>query len=230
MSTVLEGLLVGLISGVISGGIVSFWLQRYWRPRVRSWCFIKTSFVPNPQVSGSRTPIGELIKLRFRVEGKTSPEFCALEITWVAPGHEATSVFAKWDEKPMPIEAHDMDSFRPELVPDTYFQPLIIGRVYDVPVLFCSADGQVDVFSGWWFGRKKGYKRVALEIPKNTKLTLSLIGGGGLERVIETSAGEMLEKATDGRSAGDLQPQTRRQEELELRSSPGVKGPGHSSG
>jgi hypothetical protein len=56
----------------------------------------------------------------------------------------------------MPLEGHQLEAFRPEWVPNTYFQPLISGRFYDVPFLYVAPDGRVDIFRGWWFGRRKG--------------------------------------------------------------------------
>jgi hypothetical protein len=85
----------------------------------------------------------------------------------------------------MPLEGHHLDQFRPERVPATYFQPLIVGRVYDVPVVFEGRDSEaIDIFSGWWFGRTLGYKAYAAGLdPSKTEVSLRVLGANGLSHV-----------------------------------------------
>lgn len=182
-----EGLLIGVISGLISGGMVALLLARWWRPRVSGWQWIKTPFVPDRQVSGSSAKIGYIYKVRFLLRGRASPEWGALEIVWRCQGEPRRRVFAKWDERAMPLDRHDPDEFRPEQVPETYYQPLIVGRVYDVPILFEDAlTSRLDIFSGWWFGRSRGYKEFMFDIdPENTPISLHLVGANELNKRME---------------------------------------------
>ena len=179
----MEGLLSGVVSGLVSGVIVAYFLAHRWRPRLSASRWITTAFVPDRQVAGSSRKAGQLFKLRFMLTGRVSPEWGAVEIEWRNSGEPRRRVFAKWDERAMPLDRHRPDEFRPELVPATYYQPLVTGRVYDVPVLFeDAATGRIDVFSGWWFGRSHGYKEFMFGIdPARAIVSLHLVGANGLD-------------------------------------------------
>jgi hypothetical protein len=214
-----------VVAGIVAGGITTVWFQRIWRPRLGGYTFVVTSFVPDRHMTGPE-PIGRLYKLRFRLAGRTSPEFCALEIRWEltasGEGGRHQQVFGKWDDAAMPLEGHDLDRFRPELVPNTYFQPLINDRVYDIPFLFESLDRQrIDIFSGWWFGRNKGYKESAIGIARSTPIHLRLVGAGGLREHVSITVAEAIDQATAAKPAWELAPQ----EQLELSGRPGAHRP-----
>lgn len=142
-----------------------------------------------------------LVKLEFRLRGRRlfgrlevahpSPGFCALEIS---AGCDE-SVFAKWDETPNPVVN---DEYRPELAPQTYYQPLFLERTYLVPILAVhvrddalnTSDAAitvgdvtgVEIFSSKWFERFDPYQtqredRWRIGSIEN-ELTLHLVGNG----------------------------------------------------
>lgn len=212
MSDLINALVTGVVFGIVSGAIVTVWFQWRWRPRVTRHAWIKSPFVPDSHIEGSDTELGTLYKLRFHLVGQSNPDFCALEISWVVKEPDdkpvRQRVFAKWEEAAMPLEGHRLDQFRPELVPNSYFQPLLNDRIYDVPIVFVDAGThQIDVFSGWWFGRAAGYKQSALNLSRSTELTLQLVGASGLRWRHSMSIGDLLDDAVAARSAKSLEPQ-----------------------
>ncbi len=135
--------------GALMGGIVGFVLVKLWdlysKPKVKILGFVNTNFNCG----------GELIKLKFKITGKQNPGVCQLELQWCD-----NSVKAKWDEAPNPIKNDDCNEFKPELVPATFYQPLFLNKEYNVPIIHKENINSVEkftVFSGWWFGREKGY-------------------------------------------------------------------------
>jgi hypothetical protein len=132
------------LASILAGGIVGFFLVFIvdWvkKPRVKLLGFVPVVF------NG-----GTLHKMRFKVKGLESPGLSCLNIGWCCK-----NVFAKWDETPNPLEAGNANTFRPELVPATYYQPLFCSREYTVPIVF-ENNGKYEIFSGWWFGKNSGY-------------------------------------------------------------------------
>ena len=112
---------------------------------------------------------GNLYKLKFKVKGKNSPGLSRITINWFGE-----SVFAKWDETPNPLR--NDSEFRPELVPATYDQPLFNGQEYLVPLII-ENNGEYEIFSGWWFGKDKGYGP-SPKIDSSTKIKVTLSGAG----------------------------------------------------
>ena len=134
-----------------------------WRPRVKEYTFVE-----------EKANFGTIYKLSFTLKGRSQPGLCALTIEW-GTDKERTSVFAKWDETPNPLEGDKLEGFRPELVPSTFYQPLFLGRPYSVPVLIKAKDSY-DVFSGWWFGKDCGYGPNPW-VGRCDNLSLTLVGG-----------------------------------------------------
>jgi len=130
------GFVAGFAASILSVVLID-WIRR---PRVS---FIGFERVP--------VNFGVLHKIQFRLRGRASPGLCRFDIHW-----DGRQVPAKWDEAPNPLEADDLNQFRPELVPATFYQPLFQRRDYAVPILI-ERNGQLEVFSGWWFGRGRGY-------------------------------------------------------------------------
>jgi hypothetical protein len=152
----------GLVLGALSGLGVSYLVAWLWRPRVRHTGFCVSDYQG-----------GVLYKLVFEVKGRTPPGTCAVEIRW--PGNtrgirDWERTFAKWDETAIPLSNGE---FRQELVPSTYFQPLIPNREYAVPVLYRSSDGNLVVFSGWWYGFPTHKPYSAVEPTWRLLMTLS---------------------------------------------------------
>ena len=131
------------ILSAIAGGVVGLILVELWdwlrRPKIREVGFEKVN-----------VNFGVLYKLKFKIEGKQYPGICQLEIRW-----SNKSVKAKWDELPNPLQDDNIDSFRPELVPVTFYQPLFLKRKYSVPIIHKDDNERLSIFSGWWFGRDK---------------------------------------------------------------------------
>lgn len=173
---------VGFFAGVGASVVAGFILWWLFRPRVslRGLCAVAYEH-------GSRT--GALHKIVFELRGRSSPGWCCLEISWPAdpeirgPERLRERVFAKWDETAIPCENHDPAAFRPERVPATYFQPLLLRREYAVPIIF-SSQGNYDVFSGWWYGKEVGHKTY-VEVTPETELRLTL-SGAGVARWVKT--------------------------------------------
>ncbi len=172
----------GLVLGALSGIGVSYLVAWLWRPRVRHVGFCVTEYEN-----------GQLYKLVFEVMGRTPPGTCVLELRW--PGNRRgradwERTFAKWDETAIPLSNGE---FRQELVPATYFQPLIPKRQYAVPILHTSATGDRVVFSGWWYGYPQ-HKPYATVEP-TWRLLMTLSGTNLRSRTLETTA-QALEDGT----------------------------------
>jgi hypothetical protein len=150
------------ILGALVGGVVGLLLVLFWdwisRPRVSFLGFNKVN-----------VNFGDLYKLRFKLSGRKKPGICQLEIQW-----NGKSVKAKWDEAPNPLKNDDLNEFRPELVPATFYQTLFIEKEYQVPILH-EDNGNLSIFSGWWFGRNNGYGDDPT-INEEDKITLILSG------------------------------------------------------
>lgn len=153
------------ILGALIGGIIGLLLVLLWdwisHPKVRFLGFV------HEQVN-----FGTLYKLRFKITGRQNPGICQLEIQW-----NGNSVKAKWDEASNPLENDQLDKFRAELVPITFYQPLFLQQEYKVPIVHQENNNgqQLSVFSGWWFGKKKGYGPDP-SVSMDTELTLVLSG------------------------------------------------------
>jgi hypothetical protein len=151
----------GLLLGALSGIGVSYLLAWLWRPRVRHLGYCRTAYEG-----------GQLYKIVFEITGRTPPGTCVVELEW--PGNERgrqwERTFAKWDETAIPVSN---GVFRPELVPATYFQPLIPRREYAVPVLYKSPRGERVVFSGWWYGYPQHKPYAAVQPTWRLRVTIS---------------------------------------------------------
>jgi len=155
-----------VLAGAAAGGMVGFALVHLvawlWRPRVRKVRFVLEN-----------SNFGTLYKLCFTLRGRSQAGLCALAIEWGQA--DLRTVFAKWDETPNPLENDDLTAFRPELVPNTFYQPLFLGRPYRVPVLIQS-NSAFEIFSGWWFGKDQGYGPDPI-VSKSHLIRLTLTGG-----------------------------------------------------
>jgi len=154
--------LVNTLASALAGGLVGLGLVHFvawkWRPRVTELGFNKSSF-----------NLGQLYKLHFKLSGRAYPGLCCLRIEW-----SGRSVLAKWDETTNPVERDDPTRFVPELVPSTYYLPLLLKLEYAVPIVI-EHEGKREVFSGWWFGRKRFDPDPS--IPDGSKIRLTLTGG-----------------------------------------------------
>ncbi len=152
------------LASTIAGGLVGLFLvylvDWLWRPKVTELGFRK-----------EKVNFGTLYKVGFRLKGRKEPGLCSLEIEWCG-----NRVFAKWDETPNPLKDDEIDKFVPERVPQTFYQPIFSKREYYVPILIEPDNtGNKEVFSGWWFGKKKGYGPDPA-IKDNAKVSLTLTG------------------------------------------------------
>ncbi|MEW8332898.1 MAG: hypothetical protein AB2558_20465 [Candidatus Thiodiazotropha sp.] len=163
---------------VIAGGIVGFFL-------VFLVDFIKKPRVKDLGFSVEKVNFGTLYKVRFKLKGKSTPGLTRMTISWCC-----NKVFAKWDEAPNPIDEDDMKKFNPVLVPSTYDQPIFCGNEYNVPIVI-NDNSKYEIFSGWWFGKNKGYGPDP-SLNSSTKITLTLTGGSGLLWSKEFTISELL--------------------------------------
>jgi hypothetical protein len=174
-----------IIAGALAGGLVGFalgivgtyfvdWLRRG-RVKFLGFKRYETSF-------------GILFGFRFKVIGSLDPGLCCLQIKW-----PSGRVFGKWDETPNPLQSDDLTQFRPEPVPATFYQPLFIDTEYSIPVIVADLNGNCDIFSGWWFGRDRGYgPNPRLPSPQSEQIRLTLLGGGGLSYSKEFRVSDIL--------------------------------------
>lgn len=166
---------IGFFAGVGASVAAAFIVGWLFRPRVKllGICAV-------PYQHGRRR--GALHKIVFELTGRSSPGWCCVEISWPADPEIRGAdrlrerVFAKWDETAIPCENHDPSAFRPERVPTTYFQPMILHREYAVPIVF-SSNQTYDIFSGWWYGKEVGHKTY-VQVEPETELRLTLSGAG----------------------------------------------------
>ena len=152
--------LLSALAGGVIGFLLVFVVDWIKKPRIRVLGFEKVS-----------VNFGTLYKLKFRIGGFDCPGICQLRIEWADK-----STYAKWDETPNPLENDRLDSFRPELVPFTYNNLLFHGVEYAVPLVY-EDGGSREVFSGWWFGKKRGYGPNPC-LPRGFNLKLTMFGGG----------------------------------------------------
>ncbi len=150
--------LVSTVAGGLAGLGLVYLVEWLWRPRVKVLGFRKTP-----------SNIGLLYKFRFKLKGRRSPGFCCLRIEWCG-----RSVLGKWDETPNPVDRDDPNQFRPELVPSTFFVPLLLKQEYSVPIVI-EHDGKREIFSGWWFGRPRWGPDPA--VGDGARIRLTLAGG-----------------------------------------------------
>jgi hypothetical protein len=177
--------------GTVGLGLVYFaaWLRR---PYIESYKFEWTN-----------RNFAKLYYLTFKLAGEDSPGFCAMQIKW--RGH---AVFGKWDETPNPIEKDQVNNFRIELVPQTFYQPLFFDREYSIPILADNRNysppaanlcKQLAIFSGWWFG---WFNNAHLPqygddptVGEDDELELTLIGTG-LSKRWQCKVSEILKSAS----------------------------------
>ena len=155
------------LASALIGGIIGLILIEVWdwirRPKVKALGVVQVNI-----------NFGILYKLKFKIMGKQHPGICELKIEW-----DNKSVNAKWDEAPNPLQNDDMNNFRSELVPATFYQPLFLNKEYTIPIIHRDKNENLSIFSGWWFGRNAGYGPNP-DITEGNKITL-ILSGNNLE-------------------------------------------------
>ena len=152
--------LASTIAGGLVGLLLVYLVEWLWRPSVK--------YLGLEAVKGNP---GTFYKLRFRLAGRKDPDLCCLQVEWCG-----NKVFAKWDETPNPLKSDQLNEFAPERVPETYYQPLFLRQEYSVPILIkVNNQNNKEVFSGWWFGKGKGYGPDPT-IEDSAKISLTLLG------------------------------------------------------
>lgn len=147
--------ILGAVLGIIFSEIIT-WIKR---PRIKFIKFDKSSFNDG----------GKLLRINFSVKGKSSPGISTILIK--SPRSQYN---AKWDETPNPLSGDKFDQFEPNLVPQTYYQPLLNNQEYNVPFIHLK-DGQMTLFCGWWYGKDYGYA-YNLEVLESDEIILELLG------------------------------------------------------
>jgi hypothetical protein len=153
-------LLVGALLGAFAGFGVAWFAAWLSRPRIKHYGFVRRM----PDYEG-----GHLHKLWFELKGRSAPGLCSLELTC-----EERSRFAKWDESASPLT--NRQSFWPEMVPGTAMQALHLGRIYCVPLIY-EKDGELSLFSGWWYGRLS-FPDAVPAVDHATTIRVALTGQG----------------------------------------------------
>lgn len=148
-----------VLSGVIALLLVLLW-EWLTKPRLLS---------RNYKFKKEKVNFGTLYKIEFKICGLRSPGFCEFQIHW-----DGKMVRAKWDDLPNPVRDDNLAKFEPTLVPQTFFLPLMIGQKYTVPIVHEDDNGELTIFSGWWFGRRNNLP-YGPDPKINEKTTLKLI-------------------------------------------------------
>ncbi len=150
-------------SNAILGGIVGLvlvlFIEWYRKPKIK--------FIGFETVSVS---FGTLYKLKIKITGKINPGLSELNIKW-----NNGNVSANWDENPNPLKNDKLSEFVPEMVPQTRYLNTYSGREYLVPIIHKSEEGKLTIFSGWWFGKDKGYGASVPEIDGNWQLQFEFV-------------------------------------------------------
>jgi hypothetical protein len=141
------------LGGAIFGGLIGLLL-------VALVDFLREPKVQKVRFSKFQSNFGLLYKIHFKILPRMffprSPGTSMFEIRW-----KNQKCLAKWDEMPNPLQNDKLSKFVPELVPSTFFQPLIPGREYQVPLIISESNSNLMIFNAWWFGRKKGYYNIS---------------------------------------------------------------------
>jgi hypothetical protein len=195
------GAIGGAIGFAASSG-ATLWLQSRHSPEVEP-----VGFFRRPGYRG-----GDLHKFAFRLNGRTAPGLCSIELTYRPTDGRPVSVLAKWDETANPwatllvSDGSIKRVFSAERVPDTYFQPLHIGRYYTVPLVHECAEDDRLLFSGWWFDPEQPDPPVARV--DGGELDIALTGAGlhweDTFSIEEVCGGERLDEADSDARQQDL--------------------------
>jgi hypothetical protein len=153
-------LIAGVLLGAFVGWVVASAFAWLALPRVKHYGFLERI----PAYDG-----GHLHKLWFELLGPSAPGVCSIELTY-----GDLSRFAKWDEAGAPLTWNG--AFWPDLVPSTSMQVLHLGRVYSVPIVY-ERDGQYQLFSGWWYGRRQAPTAAPILDP-DASIRIALTGHG----------------------------------------------------
>ena len=146
-----SNLLIGAMLGALLGYIL-----------VRTLDYVRKVRIEYKGFINQKVNFGKLYKLKFKLNGDFDPGVCCCEIN--VNGYKS---FAKWDEAPNPLRGDNPNEFVPERVPATYYQKLFLRREYCIPILI-ENDGVIEVFNGWWFGKKYRYYSLPSLADKDT--------------------------------------------------------------
>jgi len=113
---------------------------------------------------------GTLYKIKVKIFGHINPGLSAASIKW-----KDGSVYAKWDETPNPLKNDQLSNFTPEMVPQTFYQNTFCGKSYLLPILHEDENKKITVFSGWWFGRDKGYDASVPELMDTSEIQIEFL-------------------------------------------------------
>jgi hypothetical protein len=197
---------VAAFVGAVLGGVASYLVAITFfyrsRPRPQEWGWL---WRPGNEGSPYEHEIdeGDLLKFWFRLKGRSSPGTTSLEIIYTPQdGKEVVSVFAKWDERANPeSETRGPEgprrTFHADRVPDTYYLPVSLGRIYTVPIVWRTprhayddrgddivwvgsrpSNEQLLLFSGWWFDTSTARPSIVPTLCEDAFVDLVLSGSG----------------------------------------------------
>lgn len=159
------------LANAILGGLIGYILvilaELYKRPKAKFAGFEKTIF----NIGGTANGNANLYKIIFKTSSSTG-----FGLSQIIIKHGEKNTYAKWDENPNPVLADNAQSFLPELVPLTTSLFLYPKQTYKVPILHEDGDGKYTIFSGWWFGKEKGYGHYNFIAKKEDKITIEIVG------------------------------------------------------
>jgi len=151
------------LPNAILGGFVGFilvWVVDFWKnPKIKFDGFQKV-----------KVNFGTLYKIKVKISGHINPGLSVINIKW-----KDGSVYAKWDENPNPLKDDSLNNFIPEMVPQTFYQNTFCGKTYLLPILHEDKNNKVTVFSGWWFGKDKGYGASVPELINISEIQLEFL-------------------------------------------------------
>jgi hypothetical protein len=163
---VVRNVLLGFGFGVVTSLLATAIWDWSHRTRVE---FCGFTWVEIEETAGS----GMLYKIALRIHGRGPGSSC-LEMQF--PSRRGREVeFAKWDEAANPVDGNG--AFVQWLVPLGYYQPLVPGRMYVVPLMFVG-DGRQEIFCGWWFGIPDGLFEYRAIEDDAAEIDLVLTGSG----------------------------------------------------
>jgi hypothetical protein len=128
-----------------------------------------------------------LYKILVVISGCTSPGYSELYIKWKDKSGKNKSVKAKWDELPNPIND--------AMIPSTTTYLVIKKGTYYIPVIHEDVDGNLTIFSGWWFFRDSLKDDVAPVVEDSLKMEFEFVSQNKIKTTKKFTVKEIVEKS-----------------------------------
>lgn len=180
-------LIIGAVLGIGASYLAALLFAWKRRPRVEMFGFVTRPASSPPKARVAPIQAVDLHKFWFRLRGREAPGMSSVQLTYIAPNGQKVSVLGKWDETPNPyvkvrkFTGRVERTFRSDMVVDTYYQPLHIGRFYTIPVIASIGD-EHKLFSGWWFASPQPNPPV-VPVSLEGTLAIDLVSGAFTWRI-----------------------------------------------